>query len=62
MNNAQQARQINKDLKLAIANDNQTEILNIYERAELVEWQDVHDSIFQQYDDLIDDANNLLLT
>jgi hypothetical protein len=46
MNNTDQARQIVKDLRLAVINGKEQEILNIYGRAELVEWEDVHDNIF----------------
>lgn len=60
MNNNQQATQIIKDLKLAIENGEKQEILNIYDRAELVEWENVHDSTFHRYNELIDEANNIL--
>jgi len=62
MNNTDQAGQIVKDLRLAVINGKEQEILNIYGRAELVEWEDVHDNIFMAYEELIEQANEILHT
>jgi hypothetical protein len=60
MNNNQQASQIIKDLQLALDNDKKQEIHNILNRAELVEWNDVHESTFEKYIAFLDEAKIIL--
>jgi len=57
-----------QDLKEAIKNKSKKNILSIYERAKKVDWDNLKDiesmtaqQMFDAYDALIDDANNILL-
>lgn len=62
MNNEGQAKQIITELKEAIKKENKAEIVALFDRAELIDWHDVYDSVFTTYDALVDRANDILLT
>lgn len=61
MDNTGQARQLIKELKDAVKLENKWDIAAVFEKAKLIDWHAVHDSIFSQYDDLVDQANDILL-
>ena len=61
MNNELQAKQIISELKAAIKKKDKAQIVSLFDTAELIDWHDVHDSVFTTYDDLVDQANDILL-
>ncbi|QSS96614.1 hypothetical protein [Psychroflexus sp. ALD_RP9] len=62
MNNESQAKMLIRKLKDAIKNEQKERITALFDVAELIDWHEVHDSVFTQYDALLDPANEVLLT
>lgn len=62
MNNEGQAKQIISELKQAIKKQDKAEIVALFDKAELIDWHDVYDSVFTTYDKLVERANDILLT
>lgn len=61
MNNEGQAKMIIQELKTAIADKDKQQIVSLFDKAELIDWHNVHDSVFSRYDYLVDQANDILL-
>tara|TARA_R100001369_G_scaffold91021_2_gene131098 strand:+ start:335 stop:544 length:210 start_codon:yes stop_codon:yes gene_type:complete len=56
------ALEIVKELQQAIKNHNRVRIQNLYDQAQDLDWDSIPDTTFQEYNALVDQANDILLT
>ena len=56
------ARDIVNQLEVAVKEKDSKKVKEIYDKANMIDWDNVSDSLFGRYDDLIDEANYLLMS